>query len=643
MKRLSNPSPNAVRAVVLCAAVLLAAIPLSAQDAEARRLEDARRSYARAVELTLERFVRVFNDLDWEPFRAHFADDATVFFPLRSAPLRADGRAELEAVFGEFFRSIRSSSSGPPYLTIEPRDLRIQMLGGAAIATFHLGDDDESAIGRRTLVLRRDGDGVWRIVHLHGSSAPRAARPGVDTVRVAPPTGEQEIDRASILAALERARPGDVIQFGPGTYLVGELLPIETPQLTMLGHANGTTLRGCEPETNKQLERDRQAARDDLQARLLIMRRCGVFEMTGGHGTVRGLTFEHSWMGLALGAASTIESRMTEGGYLVENNVFRNSGNGVRTGVLSSAPTVIRGNRFMNVFHVLSGAGAGLHVVDNDISVPEPDPVALPDGPGFAIGIDDGAEGCVIEGNRIEGHRAGIVLFGVPGRPTRRNVIRDNTITGTVFPVRLWADQEDGDPIQIEDNLIERNRITGGVVGIALNRASDNRILDNTITGITVRDPSPGEANGAGLWLSPGSDGNEIAANIFEDIASHAVVIEGDSNRVELRSTSDRVRDLGSGNRVSGPGSSTEGVKRMRTRRNPWRAQSPPAVPPGRHRAGRAVRSASQPESRPDARRPEPIRAASRRTAPRSSRHHHARRPSGGGRIVDAVRCFPHE
>jgi hypothetical protein len=37
MKRLSNPTPNDVRAVVLCAAVLLATIPLSAQDADVPR------------------------------------------------------------------------------------------------------------------------------------------------------------------------------------------------------------------------------------------------------------------------------------------------------------------------------------------------------------------------------------------------------------------------------------------------------------------------------------------------------------------------------------------------------------------------------------------------------------------------------
>jgi parallel beta-helix repeat protein len=387
-----------------------------------------------------------------------------------------------------------------------------------------------------------DVDGISRV-----EGAERAPRQ--DTIHVSSPTGEQEADRASILAALERARPGNVVQFGPGTYLVGPLIPIATRQLTMLGHANGTTLRGCEPASYEQVERDRQAARDDLQARLLIMNRCGVFEMTGGHGTVRGLTFEHTWMGLALGWQG-IEDRVTDGGYLVENNVFRNSGNGVRGGNFSSTPTVIRGNRFSNVFHALSADGT-FHVLDNDISVPEPDRIALPQGSGFAIGIS-AAEDCVIEGNRIEGHPSGIFLYGSPGRASRRNVIRDNAITGTGFPLGLWADQENAEAIQIEDNLIEGNRITGGVgVGIALNRASGNRILDNTISGITVGDPSLGEANGAGLWLSPASDGNEIAANIFEDIAASAVVLEGDSNRVELRSADDAVRDLGTGNRVT--------------------------------------------------------------------------------------------
>jgi len=65
--------------------------------------------------------------------------------------------------------------------------------------------------------------------------------------------------------------------------------------------------------------------------------------------------------------------------------------------------------------------------------------------------------------------------------------------------------------------------------------------------------PEWADANGSGIWISPGSDGNEIIGNTFEDVASHAIVLEDDSNRVETRSSSDTVRDLGSGNRVTGP------------------------------------------------------------------------------------------
>jgi uncharacterized protein len=109
------------------------------------------------------------------------------------------------------------------------------------------------------------------------------------------------------------------------------------------------------------------------------------------------------------------------------------------------------------------------------------------------------------------------------------------------------------------------------VEGIAIEvlHASRNRIADNTIRGVVTRAPFPGNimgprgargadlewrsANGSGIWVSPGSNENEISGNAFEDIAADAVVLEGDSNRVDLRSAGDAVRDLGSGNQVGGP------------------------------------------------------------------------------------------
>jgi hypothetical protein len=82
----------------------------------------------------------------------------------------------------------------------------------------------------------------------------RSAEDRADTVQVAAPTGERHFDRASILAALDRVRPGGTILFAPGTYLVGELIVIETPRITMQGHLEGTTLRACEPDEYQRME-----------------------------------------------------------------------------------------------------------------------------------------------------------------------------------------------------------------------------------------------------------------------------------------------------------------------------------------------------------------------------------------------------
>jgi hypothetical protein len=45
-----------------------------------------------------------------------------------------------------------------------------------------------------------------------------------------------------------QVKPGATVQFAAGTYLVGEIIPIATPGLTLLGHPDGTTLRACEAE-----------------------------------------------------------------------------------------------------------------------------------------------------------------------------------------------------------------------------------------------------------------------------------------------------------------------------------------------------------------------------------------------------------
>jgi ketosteroid isomerase-like protein len=122
---------------------------------------------------TLARFVRAFNSLEWDTFRAFFDDDATVFYP-RAFPERANGRDEFERTFKTVFEQIRAGRSKGPYMDIQPRGLKIQLFEDIAIATFHL-DDRVGFINRRTIILHKASSG-WKIVHLHASEVPVASK-----------------------------------------------------------------------------------------------------------------------------------------------------------------------------------------------------------------------------------------------------------------------------------------------------------------------------------------------------------------------------------------------------------------------------------------------------------------------------------
>lgn len=118
------------------------------------------------VRAALAQFVRAFDNLDWESFRLAFDDNATVFYP-RAFPERANGRAEFEKTFKVVFEQIRNGQKAAPYMDIQPKDMKLQLLDGVAIATFHL-DDRAGFLNRRTIVLNKTQAG-WKIVHLHAS------------------------------------------------------------------------------------------------------------------------------------------------------------------------------------------------------------------------------------------------------------------------------------------------------------------------------------------------------------------------------------------------------------------------------------------------------------------------------------------
>ncbi len=114
------------------------------------------------LQATLDAFVGGLRALDWARMRDAFAADAHVFFPFDDAPCRVEGIAAIEAVFRAFFATRAAARS----LDVEPLDVTMHVIGDAALVTFHL--DRPGAVGRRTLVLRRDAQ-RWRIAHLHAS------------------------------------------------------------------------------------------------------------------------------------------------------------------------------------------------------------------------------------------------------------------------------------------------------------------------------------------------------------------------------------------------------------------------------------------------------------------------------------------
>jgi ketosteroid isomerase-like protein len=126
------------------------------------------------IEAALRRFFAAFENCDLTQMEAMLDPDCVSF------PQAVEGRSRLSYVeldgfrrsagmppdMGRIVQAMPKGVSGPPYHSIRPTDLLIQVFGDAAIATFHL--EHEGSLGRRTIVLAKRG-GDWRIVHIHPS------------------------------------------------------------------------------------------------------------------------------------------------------------------------------------------------------------------------------------------------------------------------------------------------------------------------------------------------------------------------------------------------------------------------------------------------------------------------------------------
>jgi ketosteroid isomerase-like protein len=118
------------------------------------------------VAAATQSFLTAFSNFDWKNFRSAFAEDATVFFPTGDYAKRVSGIHDIEATWTEIFPEFLDPKN-TFRLDLNPQSLSIKTHGGTAIATFHLGEEEES-LYRRTIVFIREKK-TWKIAHLHAS------------------------------------------------------------------------------------------------------------------------------------------------------------------------------------------------------------------------------------------------------------------------------------------------------------------------------------------------------------------------------------------------------------------------------------------------------------------------------------------
>lgn len=323
-----------------------------------------------------------------------------------------------------------------------------------------------------------------------------------EAIEVPPPTGEQATDRANVVATFERARPGDTIRFGAGTYEVGPIIRVATPDLTFLGHPDGTTLRGGDFDPGAGYDQfPEDYAAEDL----------GILHLFEGGSTVRGLAFENSWFGLILGWHYDADIPEEEGGFLVENSTFRRSQNGIRSTNSGTNPSVFRGNTFIDAHYGVSTLGSS-YVVERNTFTMTAAPRAQGHGTAIRLGAEHNAGRCSdnrITGNVIEGQATGISMMPDGSRLGTGNEVRGNRIT-------LRGDGERSVGIEL------RRRAERGS-----DEPPDGGLLGSLIEGNHITC-----AGTAAIMVERGTDDTRIVSNTFDDLDGPAILLGGNRTRV---------------------------------------------------------------------------------------------------------------
>jgi len=402
-------------------------------------------------------------------------------------------------------------------------------------------------------------------------AADGSAEDGV--VQVAPPTGDRAKDQASVRAALDSVAPDGTVRFGPGTYVIGSPgIVVATSGVTLIGHSEGTTLQGSTSAEMADIEEEeffrqsaglvltgaRQTVRgltfEHFSIALWILAPRGKPDappganVEGGH-LIEGNTFRNS--------VSVQTHVNADAAVVFRKNRFRNTYHAIaimgrNVHFLENDVAAPQPERVPFGWPSLAiglrpepGVPCNGNRIEGNTIDGHTDGVVLgvlpPDGPGEVC------EGNTIRNNTIRmrplvhskdaGPLAGTPAIGVPIR-----LINLQTAVGTGAMTFPMPTPPGGWPPEfakaaVRNNVVEGNQIEGAKgVGIELVFASGNRVANNKVGAVTPLTEAEYEvinsgrtfgigpgfwlklggwpaANGTGIWVSTGSEGNTVEGN----------------------------------------------------------------------------------------------------------------------------------
>lgn len=150
--------------LVACVVVPLGPIPANT-SATTRVTAAARDSAARQISIMMQASAMAWNRGDLDAFVSYYEPDSSTTYIGRNGVVRS--RAAIRAVYAPRFAlgGMRDS------LSFENTEIDLLAPGIANVISWYrlTRGDSTTAHGPTSLVMRRDADGQWRIVHDHSS------------------------------------------------------------------------------------------------------------------------------------------------------------------------------------------------------------------------------------------------------------------------------------------------------------------------------------------------------------------------------------------------------------------------------------------------------------------------------------------